>query len=49
MLEFFSIILKVVFIVFFFGFCVGIHEFGHMIVALWQGLHVEKFSIGMGP
>lgn len=49
MLEFFSSILKVIFIVFFFGFCVGIHEFGHMIVALWQGLHVEKFSIGMGP
>ena len=49
MLEFFSIILKVIFIVFFFGFCVGIHEFGHMVVALWQGLHVEKFSIGMGP
>ncbi|MBQ4481228.1 MAG: site-2 protease family protein [Victivallales bacterium] len=49
MLEVFSIILKIIFIVFFFGFCVGIHEFGHMIVALWQGLHVEKFSIGMGP
>lgn len=49
MLEFFSIVLKVIFIVFFFGFCVGIHEFGHMLVALWQGLHVEKFSIGMGP
>ncbi|MBR4124852.1 MAG: site-2 protease family protein [Victivallales bacterium] len=49
MLDFFSIILKIIFIVFFFGFCVGIHEFGHMIVALWQGLHVEKFSIGMGP
>ncbi|MCQ2402950.1 MAG: site-2 protease family protein [Lentisphaeria bacterium] len=49
MLEFFSIILKVIFIVFFFGFCVFIHEFGHLLVALWQGLHVEKFSIGMGP
>ena len=49
MLEFFNIILKVIFIVFFFGFCVFIHEFGHLLVALWQGLHVEKFSIGMGP
>ncbi|MBR6470402.1 MAG: site-2 protease family protein [Victivallales bacterium] len=49
MLGFFSIILKILFIIFFFGLCVGIHEFGHMIVALWQGLHVEKFSIGMGP
>ncbi len=49
MLEIFSAILKAVFIVFFFGFCVFIHEFGHLLVALWQGLHVEKFSIGMGP
>lgn len=49
MSEFFSIILKIIFIVFFFGFCIFIHEFGHLIAALWQGLHVEKFSIGMGP
>ena len=49
MLETLFVILKIVFIVFFFGFCVFIHEFGHLIVALWQGLHVEKFSIGMGP
>ncbi len=49
MLDILSIILKIVFIVFFFGFCVFIHEFGHLIAALWQGLHVEKFSIGMGP
>ena len=40
---------KVIFIVFFFGFCIFIHEFGHMLAALWQGLHVERFSIGMGP
>ncbi len=49
MLSLLSAILKIVFIVFFFGFCVFIHEFGHMVVALWRGLHVEKFSIGMGP
>ncbi len=49
MLEFFSAILKILFIVFFFGFCIFIHEFGHLIVALWRGLHVEAFSIGMGP
>lgn len=36
------------FVVFFFGFCVFIHEFGHLIVALWRGLHVESFSIGFG-
>ncbi len=49
MLEFLSVILKILFIVFFFGFCIFIHEFGHLIVALWKGLHVETFSIGMGP
>ena len=49
MLSTLDTILKVVFIVFFFGFCVFIHEFGHLLVALWCGLHVEKFSIGMGP
>lgn len=39
---------KIVFIVFFFGFCIFIHEFGHMLAALWQGLYVERFSIGLG-
>ena len=47
--AFLSVILKILFIVFFFGFCVFIHEFGHLLVALWKGLHVEKFSVGMGP
>lgn len=40
--------LKIAFIVFFFGFCVFIHELGHLLVALWRKLHVEKFSIGFG-
>ncbi|MDD4098786.1 MAG: site-2 protease family protein, partial [Lentisphaeria bacterium] len=39
---------KIVFIAFFFGFCIFIHEFGHLVAALWQGLHVEKFSLGFG-
>ena len=39
---------KIVFILFFFGFCIFIHEFGHMLAALWQGLYVERFSIGLG-
>ena len=39
---------KILFIVFFFGFCIFIHEFGHLLAALWMGLHVEKFSIGFG-
>jgi len=33
---------------FFFGFCIFIHEFGHLLAALKCGLHVEKFSIGFG-
>ncbi len=38
----------IVFIVFFFGFAIFIHEFGHLLFAVWRGLHVEKFSIGFG-
>lgn len=44
----FTYLFRVLFIVFFFGFCVFIHEFGHLLAALWQGLTVEKFSIGFG-
>jgi regulator of sigma E protease len=39
---------KILFIVFFFGFCIFIHEFGHLLAGLWRGLHVDKFSIGFG-
>ncbi len=39
---------KILFIAFFFGFCIFIHEFGHLVAALWQGLHVERFSLGFG-
>jgi membrane-associated protease RseP (regulator of RpoE activity) len=44
----FSMLWKILFITFFFGFCIFIHEFGHLLAALWRGLHVEKFSIGFG-
>ena len=44
--EILSVILKIVFIVFFFGFCVFIHEFGHLLVALWQGLSSRETSTG---
>ena len=30
-------------------FAVAIHEFGHMIAALWCGVGVVEYSIGMGP
>jgi regulator of sigma E protease len=28
---------------------VGIHEWGHFLVARWNGVRVETFAIGMGP
>ena len=36
----------VAFMVFFFGFCIFIHELGHFLAAKWRGLHVIAFSIG---
>ena len=48
LLSILDVVWKVIFIVFFFGFCIFIHEFGHMLAALWQGLYVERFSIGLG-
>ena len=44
----FTVVINILFIVFFFGFCIFIHEFGHLLVAMWRGLHIEKFSIGFG-
>ncbi len=41
--------LVIFYTVFFFGFCIFIHEFGHLLAALWRGLRVERFSIGFGP
>ncbi len=35
-------------IFFFLGLCILIHELGHLLCALWRGLHVERFSIGFG-
>ena len=29
--------------------CVMVHEFGHYITALWFGVKVHEFSLGMGP
>ena len=31
------------------GLLIVIHEAGHMVVALWSGMRVERFSIGFGP
>lgn len=46
--EWLSNISGILLVVFFFGFSVFIHEFGHLLAAVWRGLHVEKFSIGFG-
>lgn len=35
--------------IFFFGFIITIHEFGHFIVAKLSGVKVNEFAIGMGP
>jgi regulator of sigma E protease len=43
-----DIIAKVVFVFFFFGLCIFIHELGHLLVALWRKLYVERFSVGFG-
>jgi regulator of sigma E protease len=43
-----DIIAKVLFVIVFFGLCIFIHELGHLLVALWQKLYVEKFSLGFG-
>ena len=34
------------FVVFFFGFCIFIHELGHFLAAKWRKLHIVAFSIG---
>jgi regulator of sigma E protease len=39
---------KVLFVLVFFGLCIFVHELGHLLVALWRGLYVERFSVGFG-
>ena len=35
-----------IFMVFFFGLCIFVHELGHFLAAKWRGLKVTAFSIG---
>ena len=44
--EIILIILSALFMIFFFGFCIFIHELGHFLAARWRGLTVTAFSIG---
>ncbi|OGV57036.1 MAG: hypothetical protein A2017_17295 [Lentisphaerae bacterium GWF2_44_16] len=46
MAEFLLICGVGIFVVFFFGFCVFIHELGHFLAAKWRGLYIAAFSIG---
>ena len=48
LLHILDIVAKVLFVVVFFGLCIFVHELGHLLVALWRGLYVEKFSVGFG-
>ena len=41
-----SIIGSAVFMIFFFGLCIFVHELGHFLAAKWRGLKVTAFSIG---
>lgn len=42
-------ILSIVFALLIFEIIIVIHEFGHFIVARWNGVKVNEFAIGMGP
>jgi len=48
MLNIFTTILIIAVVFFFLGVCIFIHELGHLLVAKWRGLYVERFSIGLG-
>jgi regulator of sigma E protease len=32
-----------------FGLLIAFHEFGHLVVALWAGMKVRRYSVGFGP
>ena len=36
----------IAFVLFFFGFCIFIHELGHFLAAKWRKLHIVAFSLG---
>lgn len=46
MLNILFYIYVAVFVLFFFGFCIFIHELGHFLAARWRKLHIVAFSIG---
>ena len=46
LLDILQIICSALFMVFFFGACIFIHELGHFLAARMCGLHIVAFSIG---
>ena len=43
-----EILANILFVVVFFSLCIFVHELGHLLAAIWRGLHVQRFSIGFG-
>ena len=48
-MEIFTNFKALVFVIFFFGASIFVHELGHFLAARWRGLKVTRFSIGFGP
>ena len=48
-METLSLVLKIAKVALGLGFVIFIHELGHFLLAKWNGVKVEKFSIGFGP
>ena len=44
-----SIIINLLLFVVILGIIVFVHEFGHFILAKWNGVYVYEFALGMGP
>ena len=48
-MEYLMLLVKIAKVAIGLGFVIFIHELGHFLMAKWNGVKVEKFSIGFGP
>ncbi len=51
-MDFYELLLSagaVLFVIFFIGLCIFVHELGHFLAARMRGLHIDAFSIGFKP
>src|SRR3984885_1548861 len=48
-LAYLTTVLNILKVAFGLGFVIFLHELGHFLLAKWNGVKVEKFSIGFGP